>query len=64
MSRSWTVWPCGSGVMSRGGVREQMRGFHDLQLLATVLPVSSPADFLIFSFYPEDGVDIFLRNFG
>jgi hypothetical protein len=32
--------------------------------VATVLSVSSPGDFLIFSFYPEDSGDMLLRNVG
>jgi hypothetical protein len=36
----------------------------DISLLAPALTVSSLADFLIFSFNPEDGGNTFLRNIG
>jgi hypothetical protein len=34
------------------------------RLLAAAFTISSLADFHIFSFYPEDGGDSFLRNVG
>jgi hypothetical protein len=63
----WVVAPCKCGVNRRfGGTYKKILWRRDRQnrLLATVLSVSSPADFLIFSFYPEDGGDMFLRNIG
>jgi hypothetical protein len=40
----------------------RVEGKNNMRKLAPALTVSSLVDFLIFSFYPEDGGHTFLRN--
>jgi hypothetical protein len=54
----------GRVLVPGGRCYEDLKYFNMKKAVATVLSVSSPADFLIFSFYPEDRGDMFLRNVG